>query len=101
MHGHEPLAYIPLCALLGTTVLLIFLAVEAGFAVRRWRQRRAEHERGTPVGAIVGAILGLPALPIAFTYGLGYVTLRIRRGARFVDVAARSAIRARSVRDFA
>jgi hypothetical protein len=80
MQGQEPLDYLPLWALLGTTVVLIFLAVEAGFRVGRWRQRRAEHERETPVGTIVGAILGLPAFLIAFTYGMAASRFEIRRG---------------------
>jgi hypothetical protein len=80
MQGQEPLDYIPLWALLGVTVVLIYLAVEAGFRVGRWRQRRAEHERETPVGAIVAAILGLPAFLIAFTFGLAASRFDIRRG---------------------
>jgi hypothetical protein len=80
MQGQEPLDYLPLWALLGTTVALIFLAVEAGFRVGRWRQRRAEHERETPVGTIVAAILGLPAFLIAFTSGMAASRFEIRRG---------------------
>jgi hypothetical protein len=80
MQGQEPLDYLPLWALLGTTVVLIFLAVEAGFRVGGWRQRRAEHERETPVGTIVAATLGLPAFLIAFTYGMAASRFEIRRG---------------------
>ena len=79
MQGHEPLDYIPLWALFGTTVVLILLAVEAGFRVGRWRQRRAEHERETPVGAIVAAILGLLAFLVAFTFGMAASRFEIRR----------------------
>jgi hypothetical protein len=80
MQGREPLDYIPLWALLGTTLLLIFLAVEVGYRVGRWRQRRAVHEKETPVGAIVAAILGLPAFLIAFTFGMAASRFEIRRG---------------------
>jgi hypothetical protein len=79
MQGHEPLDYVPLWALFGTTVVLIFLAVEAGYRVGRWRQRRAEHERETPVGAIVAAILGLLAFLLAFTFGMAASRFEIRR----------------------
>jgi hypothetical protein len=79
MQGHEPLDYIPLWALFGTTVVLILLAVEAGFRVGRWRLRRAEHERETPVGAIVAAILGLLAFLVAFTFGMAASRFEIRR----------------------
>src|SRR5262245_59516030 len=79
MQGQEPLDYVPLWALLGTTAVLIFLAVEAGFRVGRWRQRRAEHEKEIPVGPIVGAILGLPSFLIAFTYGMAASRFESRR----------------------
>jgi hypothetical protein len=79
MQGHEPLDYIPLWVLFGTTVMVIFLAVEAGFRVGRWRQRHAEHERETPVGAIVAAILGLLAFLLAFTFGMAASRFEIRR----------------------
>jgi hypothetical protein len=79
MQGHEPLDYIPLWALFGTTVVLILLAVEAGYRVGSWRQRRAEHERETPVGAIVAAILGLLAFLLAFTFGMAASRFELRR----------------------
>jgi hypothetical protein len=79
MQGHEPLDYIPLWALFGTTVVLILLAVEAGYRVGRWRQRRAEHEREPPVGAIVAAILGLVAFLLAFTFGMAAPRFELRR----------------------
>jgi hypothetical protein len=79
MRSQEPLDYIPLWVLLGATVALLFLAVEAGFRVGRWRQRRAEHEKETSVGAIVAAIFGLPAFLIAFTYGMAASHFELRR----------------------
>jgi len=60
--------------------VLIFLAVEAGFRVGRWRQRRAEHEKETPVGAIAAAILGLLAFLVAFTFGMAASRFETRRG---------------------
>jgi hypothetical protein len=79
MRSQEPLDYIPLWALFGATVILLSLAVEAGFQVGSWRQGDAEHERETPVGAIVAAIFGLPAFLIAFTYGLAAAHFELRR----------------------
>ncbi len=79
MHGREPLDYIPLWALLAVTVVLILLAVEAGFRLGRWRLRRAEHELDTPVGAIVAAILGLLAFLLAFTFGMAASRFELRR----------------------
>jgi hypothetical protein len=51
-------------------VVFIFLAVETGFRVGRWRQRRAEPEKETPVGTVVAASLGLLAFLLAFTFGM-------------------------------
>jgi hypothetical protein len=79
MQGYEPLDCIPLWALFGGTLALIFLALEAGFRVGKWRQRRAEHEKESPVGAIVAAILSLPAFLLAFTYGMAASRFEIRR----------------------
>jgi hypothetical protein len=79
MPGHEPLDHLPLWALFGTTIVVVFLAVEAGFWLGRWRQRRAEHEREAPVGAIVGAVLGLLAFLLAFTFGMAASRFDARR----------------------
>jgi hypothetical protein len=79
MQGNEPLDAIPLWALFGTTVLLIYLAIEAGFRLGRWRHRRAEHERETSVGAIAAAILGLLAFLLAFTFGMAASRFETRR----------------------
>jgi hypothetical protein len=79
MQGHEPFDVIPLWVLFGTTVVFILLAVETGYRVGRWRQRHAEHERDTPVGTIVAAILGLLAFLLAFTFGMAASRFEIRR----------------------
>jgi hypothetical protein len=79
MQGHELLDSMPLWALFGTTVMFILLAVEVGYRIGRWRQRRATHERDAPVGAIVGAILGLLAFLIAFTFGMAASRFELRR----------------------
>jgi hypothetical protein len=80
MPGQEPLDWLPLWALFGATVALILVVVEAGFRVGRWRQRRAEHEREAPVGAIVAAGLGLLAFLLAFTFGMAASRFDTRRG---------------------
>jgi hypothetical protein len=79
MPDQESLDWLPLWALFGATVALIIVVVEAGFRVGRWRQRRAEHEREPPVGAIVAAGLGLLAFLLAFTFGMAASRFDTRR----------------------
>jgi hypothetical protein len=77
--GHEPLDFLPLWGLFATTVGVVLLAVEAGFRLGRWRHQRSEQEKEPPVGAMVGAILGLLAFPLAFTFGLAASRFDTRR----------------------
>jgi hypothetical protein len=79
MPGHEPLDFVPLWALFGGTVLLVLLAVEAGFWLGKWKRGRTEHELAAPVGAIVGAILGLLGFLLAFTFGMAASRFDTRR----------------------
>ena len=79
MRAHEPLDYLPLWALFGITLVLVLLAVEAGYRIGRWRKGRTEHEGEIPVGAIVAAILGLLAFLLAFTFGMAASRFELRR----------------------
>lgn len=79
MQGHELFDSLPLWAFFGSTVVLILLALEAGFWVGKRRQRRAEHEKEAPVGAMVGAILGLLAFLLAFTFSMAASRFDTRR----------------------
>jgi hypothetical protein len=60
-------------------VVLILLPLEAGFWLGKWRQRRTQHERETPVGGTVAAVLGLLAFLLAFTFGMAASRFEIRR----------------------
>jgi hypothetical protein len=60
-------------------VVLVLLAVEAGFRIGRWRQRRAEQERESLVGGMVAALLGLLAFLLAFTFGIAASRFDTRR----------------------
>jgi hypothetical protein len=62
--------YLPLWLIFLVTLLLIILAIEAGFRLGRYRREHAAEEKDAPVGAIVGAILGLLAFMLAFTFGM-------------------------------
>lgn len=79
MYTSEPLDVIPLWGLWCLTVVLVLAAVEVGFRIGRWRSQRSEHEPETPVGAIVGATLGLLAFLLAFTFGLASSRYDMRR----------------------
>jgi len=61
-----------------TAVVVIFLAAEIGYRLARHR-RRSEEEKEAPVGAMVGATLGLLAFRLAFTFGLAAARFDDRR----------------------
>ena len=67
----------PLWSILPITVGLALLSVELGYRFAHSRQLRAQEEKESPVGGMVGATLGLLAFMLAFTFGLA--------GSRFED----------------
>ena len=70
---------IPFLGLYVGTVVLSLLSVEAGFRLGGHRRRRAEHEQETPVGAMVGATLGLLAFVLAFAFGMAATRFDTRK----------------------
>lgn len=62
--------HLPLWGFFGVTIVFGLLAIEAGYRLGRYRGRWLEDEKEAPVGAIVGATLGLLAFVLAFTFGL-------------------------------
>ena len=75
----EPLDYLPLWALFPATVVLIYAAIELGYALGKIRRRALEIEKEATVGPIVGATLGLLAFMLAFTFGLAATRFDARR----------------------
>ena len=57
------------------------LALEGGYRLGRWRHDRPAEEKETPVGAMVGSILGLLAFLLAFTFGMAATRFEARRQA--------------------
>jgi hypothetical protein len=60
----------PIWALFAGTIVLVMVAIEAGYRLGQAMHRRSENEKESPVSAIAGAILGLAAFMLAFTFGI-------------------------------
>jgi hypothetical protein len=61
---------LPVWILFLVTAALVVLAVEIGFRLGKIVRRRSEEERESPVSAIAGAILGLLAFMLGFTFSI-------------------------------
>jgi hypothetical protein len=70
---------LPLWGLFWVTAAVIWVSIEAGYWLGRYRRRSAEGEKKAPVGAIVGATLGLLGFILAFTFGLAASRFDARR----------------------
>lgn len=65
----SPLDYLPMWLFFVATTIIVFVAVECGYRLGRFR-RTSSPETDAPVGSMVGATLGLLAFILAFTFGL-------------------------------
>jgi hypothetical protein len=61
---------LPIWALFAVTIVVVMLAIEAGYRLGQSVHRRSEDEKESPVSAMAGAILGLAAFMLAFTFGI-------------------------------
>src|SRR5688500_15992380 len=61
---------IPVWVIFAATLVVVILTVEVGYRVGVRAHRRSEDEKESPVSAIAGAILGLAAFMLAFTFGI-------------------------------
>jgi len=57
------------------------LAIEGGYRLGKWRHVHAADEKDDPVGAMVGSVLGLLAIMLAFTFHLAATRFDARRHA--------------------
>jgi len=71
---------LPIWVLFVLTVLIVMLAVEAGYMMGRNARRKSQSEKVPPVSSIVGAALGLLAFMMAFTFGSVASRLDARKG---------------------
>jgi hypothetical protein len=76
---NEPLDAIPLWGVFVGAVAIFFLAMEGGYRLGKWRHVHVAEEKKSPVGVMVGSILGLLAFLLAFTFGLGATRFEERR----------------------
>lgn len=71
MHAQYLIGSLPIWALFLATLFICVGSIECGAAIARFLVRRqADREPDGPLGAMVGAIMGLLALLLAFTFGL-------------------------------
>lgn len=75
----EPLDALPLWLFFLISTGISLLALEGGYRFGRWRHVRATEEKDAPVAAIVGSILALLALMLAFTFNLAAARFDARR----------------------
>ena len=71
---------IPIWAIFAATIIVVIVAIEAGYQFGRAMHRRSEDEKESPVSAIAGAILGLAAFMLAFTFGIVSERYDARKG---------------------
>jgi hypothetical protein len=71
---------IPLWAFFVGTIVIILVSVEAGYALERWIVRESKGEKESPVAAMGGAVLGLVAFMLAFTFSIAAGRFDTRKG---------------------
>jgi Protein of unknown function (DUF4239) len=61
---------IPIWAVFAGTIFVVIVAIDVGYRLGHAVRRRSEDEKESPVSAIAGAILGLAAFMLAFTFSI-------------------------------
>ena len=74
-----PLDVVPLWVMFLGFVAFLWLAMDGGYRIGKWRRSRISDEREQPVGAMVASILGLVALVLGFTFSLSASRFDARR----------------------
>jgi len=79
MQSNGPLDILPLWGLFVAILLVVLLSIEGGFRLGKYRRSQSEQEQEAPVGAMVGATLGLLAFFLAFTFGMAAERFEVRK----------------------
>jgi len=82
------LDYMPLWAIFGATIALMTLSLEVGFRLETFRKNRAQPEKESTVGAVVGATLALLGFMLAITFGVAVSRFEMRTGAYLSEIDA-------------
>ena len=88
MQGDGLFFHVPIWGFFIGTLLLVLVSVEAGYRWARYRQTRSQQEKEAPVGAMVGATLGLLAFLLAITFAMAADSFHARRVALLDEVNA-------------
>jgi hypothetical protein len=75
-----PIDAIPIWTLFAGTIIVVMVAIEAGYRLGHAEHGRSEDEKESPVSAIAGTILGLAAFMLAFTFGIVSERYDAKRG---------------------
>ncbi len=70
---------LPLWLVFLITIGFVFLSIVAGIRVGLWKRARAKDAHDAPIDAIVGALLGLLAFILTFTFGMASSRFDSRR----------------------
>ena len=79
MKTDGPIDVLPLWALFVSILIVVLLSVECDYRLGKYRRSRHEEEKEAPLGTMVGAMLGLLAFILAFTFGLAAARFDTRR----------------------
>ena len=75
MKTDGPIDVLPFVSIL----IVVLLSVECDYRLGKYRRSRHEEEKEAPLGTMVGAMLGLLAFILAFTFGLAAARFDTRR----------------------
>jgi hypothetical protein len=79
---------LPIWAILAGTIVVVLIAIEVGYVLGKLVHRRRQDEKESPVSAMAGAILGLTAFMLAFTFGIVWDRHDAKKGLVRDDAAA-------------